>query len=245
MYVLVKKTVSTPTLPQVASATLLLDLEADTLSLSDGDPVSTWADQSGNGHDFTQTGNARPTKQTVSSYPAVVFDGVDDWMDGANFADNLDSFAVFTVAIPRAGIGNQAYYVAKSPDNNMGWFFDNHGSQFFWQDLIGDNYYFIYYDNLPNFDIKIVSCAEKLSATSGHIYINGDNTNELFFGNGTSIDFSNSANVTLGLLREGGQSFPSVDLLAVLIYQITDIANWATDRAAIISWLAARYGVTL
>src|SRR6185436_20337393 len=41
-----------PTLPQVSSATLLLDLEADTLLLSEGDPVSLWEDQSGNGNDF-------------------------------------------------------------------------------------------------------------------------------------------------------------------------------------------------
>src|SRR3990172_10161031 len=37
----------------------LLDLQADTLVLSDSDPVSTWADQSINGNDFTQAGGAR------------------------------------------------------------------------------------------------------------------------------------------------------------------------------------------
>lgn len=87
------------TLPQVASATLLCGLDAltDIVLLADGDPISTWADQSGNGNNFTQTGIARPTKQTVGGYAAVVPDGVDDWMDGGNFAENLDVFSIIIV----------------------------------------------------------------------------------------------------------------------------------------------------
>jgi hypothetical protein len=30
-----------------------------------------------------------------------------------------------------------------------------------------------------------------------------------------------------------------------MIYQITDLVNWPTDRAAIEGWLAAKYGITL
>ena len=44
---------------------LKLWLRGDSLSaLGNGDPVSTWADESGQGHDFAQTGGARPTYQT-------------------------------------------------------------------------------------------------------------------------------------------------------------------------------------
>lgn len=50
--------------------------------LANGDPVSTWADSSGNGKDLTQTLTARPTYRTnvVNGLPTVDFDGVNDCM---------------------------------------------------------------------------------------------------------------------------------------------------------------------
>src|SRR5512137_553106 len=56
--------------------TPLLDLEADTLVLSDGDPVSLWADQSGNGYDFTQSdSSARPSYlSNYTGYPSSRLD---------------------------------------------------------------------------------------------------------------------------------------------------------------------------
>lgn len=50
-------------------------LKADALSLNDGDPVSTWADSSGNGRDFTGSGANRPTYKTaiLNGKPVVRF----------------------------------------------------------------------------------------------------------------------------------------------------------------------------
>lgn len=80
----------------------LLDLQADTgVTVSDTDKVDAWADQSGNGFNFTQTGTARPALATIGGYPRLQFDGVDDWMAGQNWSefDNLDSFtAIFAVS---------------------------------------------------------------------------------------------------------------------------------------------------
>lgn len=58
-------------------AGLVLWLDADTLALSDGDPVGTWTDGSGTANDATQTGANRPTYKTgiVNSLPVVRFDG--------------------------------------------------------------------------------------------------------------------------------------------------------------------------
>jgi hypothetical protein len=49
--------------------------EADGLSLSDGDPVSSWTDLSGQGHHATNTGSNRPTYETgiQNSLPVVRF----------------------------------------------------------------------------------------------------------------------------------------------------------------------------
>lgn len=52
-------------------------------SLSDGDPVSTWPDESGNANDATGSGSARPLYKTaiLNGLPVVRFDNVDDVLD--------------------------------------------------------------------------------------------------------------------------------------------------------------------
>lgn len=61
--------------------------------LANNDPVATWTDASGNANNATQgTASARPTYKTnvQNSKPAVLFDGVDDFMSFA--ALPLDSW---------------------------------------------------------------------------------------------------------------------------------------------------------
>src|SRR6516164_6519865 len=50
---------------------------ATSLSLTDGDPIGTWADLSGNGFSATATTTARPTYKTnvVNSHPVARFNG--------------------------------------------------------------------------------------------------------------------------------------------------------------------------
>jgi hypothetical protein len=64
--------------------------KADAITgLSDGDPVSTWADSSGGGYDLTQTSTARPLYQTstLNGLPVIEFDGTDDTLDASTAAD--------------------------------------------------------------------------------------------------------------------------------------------------------------
>ncbi|MCK5029182.1 MAG: hypothetical protein KAR57_06080, partial [Bacteroidales bacterium] len=72
---------------------------ANSLLLSDTDPVITWDDLSGNANDASQgTGTARPLYRTgqINGLPAVVFDGTDDFMpfDGSLIA-NSDYTVIF------------------------------------------------------------------------------------------------------------------------------------------------------
>lgn len=89
-------------------ASLALWLKADSLSLADGDPVATWADQSGNGLDATEADSAkRPVYKAsiLNGQPVVRFDGSNDRLviaDGG--ALNFAGVAEYTMFV--VGIGN-------------------------------------------------------------------------------------------------------------------------------------------
>jgi hypothetical protein len=60
--------------------------DATEISATDGDSISTWADQTGNGHDLT-AGSAPTFKSSIiNGNPVVRFDGADDYLD-VDFAD--------------------------------------------------------------------------------------------------------------------------------------------------------------
>lgn len=63
-------------------AGLQLWLKADSLSLSNDDPVTTWSDSSGSGNDATSSGSSRPLFKTnvFNGKPALSFDNTDDGM---------------------------------------------------------------------------------------------------------------------------------------------------------------------
>lgn len=55
--------------------------DATALSLSDGDAVSTWGDESGNGHDLTAGTAPTFVADGINGNPGVSFDGADDFLD--------------------------------------------------------------------------------------------------------------------------------------------------------------------
>ena len=65
---------------------LLLHVAGDLgLSLSNGDPITLWPDQSGNGNDLTTLGGNAPTfiENVINSKPVIRGNGVDEWMSVA------------------------------------------------------------------------------------------------------------------------------------------------------------------
>lgn len=77
---------STPFVP-TDIAGLKLWIDANTLALSDNDPVATWTDLSGNGNDADQaTSGNRPLYKTniQNGKPIIRFDGTDDFLEIAN-----------------------------------------------------------------------------------------------------------------------------------------------------------------
>lgn len=222
---------------------LLLDLEADTLSLSDGDPVSTWADQSGNGNDFTQTGDARPTRQTISTYPAVVFDGVEDWMSGGNFADNLSSASII-MAVGIVSGSTKGVIVAKMNNyiTGAGWAVLSLGNEFIAQNDGGNEYYDLIIAHSLQTEPQIATY-EIVSINELHGYINGvnDDDDNLTSHVGTVTNIGNSEDVRLGTFgNEASAGYIGMNLYAVRIYEpaLSPVA-----RAAVEAELGARYGI--
>lgn len=96
------------------SANLQAWLKADAITgLSDGDPVGTWSDSSGNGNDATQsTSSFKPTYKTGiysgSTLPTVRFDGTDDLLDWGTFMQSFgNSEWTAFVVVKQTGSGIQ------------------------------------------------------------------------------------------------------------------------------------------
>lgn len=88
-------------------------VQADNLSLSDGDPVATWTDLSGVGNTVTAASTARPTYKTniQNSKPIVRFDGSANVMNKASFSgvDGLTGMTIFLVVKEAALTINKVY----------------------------------------------------------------------------------------------------------------------------------------
>lgn len=231
------------------------DLQADTLALNDGDPISTWSDVLGR-HNFTQTGNARPSKVTVGGYPAYYSLGVTDDTFAAqhligptNLADNLPLFAVMYIGKFDTDRNWSADTVSKEFGGavNVGW-----RTQINAQATVD-----IVVENGNNLEIIqnfltvsnsgfIVFTSEKIAPDVTHVYVNGSNTGESSVGSIANGTYGNTHAVIIGASE---LDLPSTAwsgwIRAVLIIELTDLANWAANRAALEARLAARYGITL
>ncbi len=233
----------------------LLDLEADQLVLGDGDPVALWADQSGNGHDFTQTGAARPTKQTVSGYATIRFDGVDDFMEGQNWIvfDNLPSFTIFVIATTSDADNLNGHVIYKMtslndvPPSAIGWGAGAWGYTIDVEQLTNQGAYnapYIYPISTPG---NRHVCALQVRDWNADvtIYADGDNSQTQANTGAPSVvtSISNSVTLRLGTTNTpADDGYATMDLYCVRFYAP---APDDSDRAAIEAELAARYGITL
>jgi hypothetical protein len=88
---------------------LWLRADAGTSTTTDGQPVSAWNDQSGNGNNATQTTSANQplfiaSEPLANNRPVLRFDGSNDWMQtGTHITDNVGTLMI--VARKTAGFG--------------------------------------------------------------------------------------------------------------------------------------------
>ncbi len=100
-------------------AGLVLWLEADTIpGLSDGDPITTWSDDSGLGNDATGAGATRPIYRTnvLNGLPAARFDGADFLVVANDSSLQPQEYSAFAVGsytgTAAGGFGNSFNYSA-------------------------------------------------------------------------------------------------------------------------------------
>lgn len=222
---------------------LLLDLEADTDVITSGGYVDRWGDQSGNGFDFTQTGAARPALQTIGGYPALVFDGVDDWMLGQNWAalDDLSSFAVFYVVYATQDLGPILNKMADNFSTAPGWriMAGRNGPESDIEDN-GGIHYFSFYQASGYWPIGwYVGTNIFDNHTPTELYWNGASIVTGSFSNLPISNMSSSDPVKIGI---NGDStiYLGNSLRAIRFYSPTPNA---TQRTVIESELMARYGI--
>lgn len=224
----------------------LLDLQADTLALNDGDPISPWVDQSGNGHDFTQMGSARPAKQTDSGYPIVNFvEGATTYFLGQNWLDmdNLDSFMVMDI---HQFVFSQGKFFSPQltkfdSENGIGWDVEIDYYISVWSDYSNNVYAIQGAAGSPyDYSARHVVSHIKNSISDLKLFVDGVQVGQMTT-QGVPTTFSTSQIVMIG------SNFPDPNnvawnMSAILFF--SPIPN-ATNRAALEARLAARYGITL
>lgn len=231
----------------------LLDLQADTLSLADGDPVALWADQSANGYDFTASGAARPFKQTVGGKSIVQFNSNSQlapssdaqFMIGPNAIDNPASFTIVVAGDLFGGSSDDAV-IAKinNTSSGAGWALYQAGNAFLTQEDGGSVYFYLTRHVYVSSNVVILS-SDAVTRDELHVYTNGvlDDFIAGLSHAGTVGNISNAEHIRIAALGDDTTSgYCALNLYAVRIYSP---ALSATDRAAVEAELATRYSITL
>ena len=81
--------------------------DAQSLSLSDGETVSDWSDDSGNGYDLSASGAPEYIESGYNDNPSVNLDGVDDYFIADTWDDLSQPFTVYSVFVDDAGDDNE------------------------------------------------------------------------------------------------------------------------------------------
>jgi hypothetical protein len=206
-------------------AGLKIWLKADSLSLSDGDPVGTWADQSGLGNSPTSSGSNRPTYHTavINGLPAVQFDGVDDYLTKS-----------FTLAQPE-----HVFLVVRQDSWVLG------GSI-----LDGTSLFVMLIQQYPGTPSVIAYAGgfgpnptSPLGWSLFEVLFNGASSEfRINAGSATTGDVgaSNGGGITLGARGDTVSQYAAVTIAEVIVY---DSALSSTDRGHLETYLMSKYGL--
>jgi len=221
---------------------LQLWLKADALALADNDPVTTWTDSSGLGHDYTQgTAANKPTYKTaiLNGEPVIRLDGTNDYLDGPA-SSTLISASARTVFV----VGKTAVFSVANPSNAP-------GAPCFLLDV--DTYHGRSTDSLPSnqFHASHYDGAHKLVSvatdTSFHYWTERHESGTLYLSQDGGAEASIAAGnvqVLTALTRIGTNSgstlFLNGDIAEILVY---NVALSAGDRTSVQGYIESKYAL--
>lgn len=215
----------------------LLDLQADTIPLSINDPIPLWSDATIYNHDFTQTDpDARPLLGIESNYLSVFPDGIDDWMLGGDWGDNLDSFGIIACGY------SINVFISKilNTSSGAGWALYSAGATGLIQEAGGNNWIETDLSPFEPTGARQIFTMALVNKATLHMYLDGDNSNEADNSAPPVNNYSTTQPVrlfTYGNLASFGNDGSSA------IMFVTPLPP-NTDRVALERRTAERYGAT-
>jgi hypothetical protein len=210
---------------------LKLWLDASAILGADADPVTTWADKSGNAHDASEATHPPILKlNIVNGKPVVRFDGAAQYLTILHHADlNLTApFHIFAVVITDAVSGTYLWWASKA----SAWQLNRYAAKINFSTTGKKDYT----STLSWMEASAVKLQEVLFDASYDVthYVNGW-AKETIAG---AADPTTNTNAVL--LGKNSTTCWDGDIAEILIYSGT---LSAANRARIVNYLAAKYGI--
>jgi hypothetical protein len=207
--------------------------------------VDVWADQSGNGRDFSApaSGN-RPGLTTLNGLPCLSFDGTDDYLLGnaanGNLAQNVSGFTM--IAVVRYAVSNQQRcFAASTPTaNNVRCLLGVSTTQ--WQvggrrlDAVGAE---ILSGGTVNNNFVVHSGVLRYSVATAGTFINGaSQVDTAFLTAGNTVNTASARSIVGG--GANLTNFLSGNLAELIVYRR---AITPTERQSVESYLMQKWGI--
>lgn len=205
-------------------------LKEDGLAGVDGDPIGTWTDSSGTGHNFTQaTGAQKPIKKTgiLNGRAVARFDGADDTLEGGDLSALFGTAAtLFIVAIP--AVTQYGLYQTSVGNGYWRWSGDGNG----YMRVFRTTRLEAYPTAMPSSGSHYF--AIRSSASAYEMWKDGVSS-------GSQAANHNAGDLhRLGIGDNGGGGLVTGDVAELIIY---DSALSAGDIASVHGYIAARFGL--
>ena len=232
--------------PRAAGATLVLDSRYIT-GLSDGDPISTWDDKSGNGYSPTASSTARPIyKTSIQGGNAIArFDGSNDALYYNANLSTVDALSLLCVAKWDATNTRRPLFDAKNAAGNFKHFTIETNTF----TSTGDNYDFYSSNNALEGNVAVTTNFRVISiaadTTNGNSIINNTtykvdgstNTLTLRTGNGNYQQLTNVNGFVVGSFNDNGPTYGlffdgDIGTIAAFPAQITGALMKRLEHAA-------------
>lgn len=234
--------------PLTLSPTLWL--KANALSLSDGDPVSSWTDSSASGWHATASGTIRPKfyNNAINGKPAIRFDGITQRLDvtaAGAIARNKSGASLFVVQKHATAATQKAVFVATT--NTHGYtrlgLYSNAAPAFMGRSNTETGSSAAVTSTATAATVYLFSGVAKFSTNPIQLWKNGVSAGTANFPTTGNTPNTDSAGVTVGALMIGASTWdlPFDGDIAEILYFPTALSD--TDRQAVEAYLNSKYAI--